>query len=244
MWAHGATRVFAVSSVDLRVIDGTWAFADRHIRDIETHWARRQRETPGFFNGSVVIMTAYAVSGDGRRLSAKFIRTDFRSFLYWRETGWRDESVMDGFGSALILSADGQVLLGRQSDGNLNSGLCYPPSGFIDARDIAADGGIDIDRSVARELHEETGLSAPVLSREGGYVVTIAGPTLSIAVPFRSPLAGDALLREADRHISSHAGSELAQFVLVAAGEPALGLSMPDYARALLTGLPHLKIAV
>jgi hypothetical protein len=243
MWAHDVTRVFAVSSVDLRVIEGTWAFADRHIRDIEAHWARRQRETPGFFNGSVVIMTAYAVSGDGRRLSAKFIRTDFRSFLYWRETGWRDGSVMDGFGSALILSADGRVLLGRQSEGNLNSGLCYPPSGFIDACDIGADGSIDIDSSVAREVGEETGLSAPLLSREDGYVVTIAGPTLSIAIPLRSPLAGDALLRAANHYISEE-GSELAQFVLAAPGAPPNGLPMPDYARALLTGLPHLKIAV
>lgn len=243
MWAHGEARVFAVSSVVLRVTDGAWAFADRHAGDIEAHWARRVQETPGFFNGSVVIMTAYAVSADGH-LSAEFVRTDFRSFLYWRETGWRDESVMDGFGSALILSADGQVLLGRQSDGNLNSGLCYPPSGFIDACDIGADGLIDIDKSIFREVDEETGLSAPVVSRGDGYIVTIAGPTLSIAVPFRSPLAGDALLREANRHISSHEGSELAQFVLVAPGELAAGLPMPDYARALLTNLPRLRITV
>jgi hypothetical protein len=239
MWAHGETRVFAVQRVDLRVTDGTWAFADRHRSDIEANWARRVRETPGFFNGAVFLITRYAVSADGI-LSARFIRSDFKSFLYWRDTGWPDDSVMDGFGSALILSADGRVLLGRQSDGNLNSGFCYPPSGFIDARDVGPDGVIDIEGSVAREVAEETGLAAPALSRSDGYVVTIAGPAMSIAVPLLSPLPGDALIQEAGRHISSHEASELADLICVAPGD-AIGLPMLDYARALLANLPRLK---
>ncbi|MBN8910869.1 MAG: NUDIX hydrolase [Rhizobiales bacterium] len=211
MWAHGETRVFRVPSVDLRVTDGGWAFADRHRGEIEAHWARRVREAPGFFNGPVFMMDAYSVSAHGH-LSASFIRSDFRSFLYWRETGFRDDRIMDGFGSALIRSADGRVLLGRQSAGNLNSGLCYPPSGFIDVRDVRPDGLIDIDRSVAREVAEET-------------------------------LTGDALLSEATRHISSEEQSELVQLLLVAPGAPDAGLPMLDYARALLTNLPHLEFA-
>lgn len=242
MWAHGEARVFRVPSVDLRVTDGRWDFAERHSGDIEAHWARRVREAPVFFNGPVFMMDAYSVAADGH-LSASFIRSDFRSFLYWRETGWRDERIMDGFGSALILSADGRVLLGRQSDGNLNSGLCYPPSGFIDVRDVGLDGKIDIDRSVAREVAEETGLDASELVRGDGYIVTIAGPSMSIAVPLSSPLTGEALLREATRHISSEEESELVQLLLVAPGAPKAGLPMLDYARALLTNLPDLEIA-
>jgi len=242
MWAHGETRVFRVPRVDLRVTDGGWAFADRHRGEIEAHWARRVREAPGFFNGPVFMMHAYSVSAHGH-LSASFIRSDFRSFLYWRETGWRDDRVMDGFGSALIRSADGQVLLGRQSAGNLNSGLCYPPSGFIDVRDVGPDGLIDIDRSVAREVAEETGLPASALVRGDGYIVTIAGPSMSISVPLLSPLTGDALLSEATRHISSEEQSELVQLLLVAPGAPDAGLPMLDYARALLTNLPHLEFA-
>jgi hypothetical protein len=243
MWAHGEERVFKVPCVDLRVTDGAWAFADRYRGEIEGHWARRVRETPGFFNGTVFVMARYRVAADGC-LSAQFVRTDFKSFLYWRETGWRDESVMDGFGSALILSADGQVLLGRQSAGNLNSGLCYPPSGFIDTRDVGADGAIDIDGSVAREIAEETGLSAPAIRRSEGYIVTIAGPTMSIAVPFVSPLSGTALVSEAARHISSDTESELADLVLAEPGNAAAVLPMLDYARALLMELPRLKTPV
>ncbi|MCC7252422.1 NUDIX hydrolase [Hyphomicrobium sp.] len=240
MWSHGETRVLAATGVDLNVTDGGWAFADRSREEIDQHWELRTHEKPGFFNGVVHLMTECALSAGGM-FSARFVRTDFKSFLYWRETGWCDQSVMDAFGSALILSADGQVLLGRQSAGHLNSGLCYPPSGFIDVRDIGPDGRIDIDGSVAREIAEETGLAAPAIARTGGYVLTFAGPVLSIAVPYRSPLPGAALLKDAARHISAEADSELADLVLAAPGDAAAGLPMPDYARVLLGHLPGLK---
>ncbi len=243
MPSRGEGRVFAVSGVDLRVTGGTWPFADRHRNEIDAHWARRIRETPGFFNGAVFVVTRHSVSGGGR-LTAQFIPTDFKSFLYWRETGFRDESVMDGFGSALILSADGYVLLGRQRAGNLNSGLCYPPSGFIDAADVREDGAIDIDQSVAREVAEETGLAPPAIRRGEGYIVTHAGPVLSIAVPFLSPLSSPALLRAARQHIASEHESELADLRLVAPGVAPAEVPMPAYAHTLLAELPRLEIPI
>lgn len=240
MWQHGETRVFKAATVDLQVTEGSWPWSDRHQDAIAAHWEQRRSETPGFFNGAVHMLTGYSLSADGR-FSARFVRSDFKSFLYWRETGWCDTSVMDGFGSALILSAEGHVLLGRQSAGNLNSGLCYPPGGFIDARDVRPDRTIDLEGSVAREILEETGLAPPMISRATGYVITIAGPVLSIAAPYRSKLPGEALLREAGRHISADAESELADLLLAAPGEASAELPMPDYARALLRHLPSLK---
>lgn len=240
MWRRDETSVFQAARVDLHVTDDPWLFSDRHREAISAHWERRRLVTPNFFNGVVHLLTQYNLSGDGL-LSARFLRTDFRSFLYWRETGWPDTGVMDAFGSALLLSAEGRVLLGLQRAGNLNSGLCYPPGGFIDARDVREDGSIDIEGSVAREILEETGLSAPAIARGQGYVITIAGPVLSIAVPYRSGLPGAALLDEIRRHISADADSELADLVLAAPEERNAELPMPDYARALLSNLPHLK---
>lgn len=241
MWSPDETRVFLAAGLDLRVADGGWPFADRHREEIAAHWDRRTRETPVFFNGPVHLLAARASTERGI-LQGRFIRTDFKSFLYWRETGSPDTSVMDAFGSALILSAEGQVLLGRQRAGHLNSGLYYPPGGFVDASDVGADGRIDIDASTAREIAEETGLAAPTIQRARGYVITVAGPVLSIAVPYRSQLPGAALLDAARRHIAADADSELADVVLAAPGEDAAELPMPTYARALLRHLPRLKI--
>jgi 8-oxo-dGTP pyrophosphatase MutT (NUDIX family) len=243
MWHPDEKQVFEARTLDLRVTDGHWPFAEHHSEAIEAHWQERLSETPSFFNGVVHLLTAYSVSPDGL-LSARFVRSDFKSFLYWRETGWPDMTVMDAFGSALIFSAEGHVLLGRQSAGNLNSGLLYPPGGFIDARDVGPDGLIDLEASVAREITEETGLAAPAIERHGGYLIALAGPVLSIGVRYRSPLNDGELVETARAYIAADAESELADFAMAPRDGHGRELAMPDYARALLDYLSHAKTCI
>lgn len=240
MWHPEKVAVFAVKSLDLRLTDGSWAFSEVYRQDIQAHWERRVAEAPSFFNGTIHLLTGFSVSSEGH-FSAKFIRSDFKSFLYWRETGWPDRSVMDAFGSALIVSSEGHVLLGRQRAGNLNGGLSYPPSGFIDARDVQPDGRIDIEASVAREIFEETGLAGPEIERNGDYVVTLAGPVLSIAVRYRSKLPDAALLDATFHHISADAESELECVSFVDPNQIGSGIAMPSYAETLLTGISRAK---
>ena len=95
-------------------------------------------------------------------------------------------------GQTEIRSAEGHVLLGCQTAGNINQGLAYPPGGFIDQRDVRA-GVVDIDAGTARELREETGMKPDEFARAPGYLVTTSGPHVSIAVEWRSVLPSDAL---------------------------------------------------
>ena len=243
MWRKGEARVFVVSDVALRAGPGPWPYADRHAADIAAHWQRRVADNPYFFNGAVHLLADYALDAE-RRLSARLLPTDFKSFLYWREAGWPDASVMDAFGSALIFSSDGALLLGRQRSGHLNGGLCYPPGGFIDVRDIEADGSIDIEASVRREIAEELGLGTADLRRSAGYVVTLSGPVLSIGVPYRSGLTAAELARRIGRHIAADPESELESVTLVSPGDATSQLSMPDYARALVDQLARLKTLI
>ncbi len=240
IWESGDVRVFTVAGVHLRVGGETWAFAEENAEAIQAHWTQRLASTPNFFNGIVHLLQSYAVGTDGV-LSGRFVRTDFASFLYWRETGWPDRSVMDAFGSALISVDGGRVLFGRQRGGNLNSGLCYPPSGFIDPADVRPDGTIDIEGGVLREVREETGLDLQDLRRIGGLVVTAAGPVLSISVPLRSMLSAEDLIDRCTRHIAADSASELASVLLLAPGAADPALHLPEYASALLKALPGLK---
>lgn len=238
MWHQDETRVFAVADVDLRLVEGSWAFAAQNACEIERYWQQKRQENTKFFNGVVHVLVGYEVSAE-QVFSGRFVRTDFKSFLYWRETGWSDLTAMDAFGSALVLS-EGRVLLGRQRPGNLNGGLSYPPGGFIDVQDIAADGTIDLDGSVLREITEETGLDGGALRRLDGYVVTLAGPVLSIAVPWASTLPEAQLIAEITRHIDADPDGELQSISFAAPGDTS-GRAMPDYARVLLEGLSKLK---
>lgn len=243
MWMPGETRVFSATGVDLRVVEGGWSFAERERDAIRAHWERRVSEKPRFFNGAIHVVARYALSPEGL-LSAEFVRTDFASFLYWREKGSPDTAVMDCFGTGLVFSAESKLLLGQQRSGNLNDRAIYPPSGFIDPADVRKDGVIDIDASVMREVTEETGLDASDLAPTGTYIVTQLGPVLSIGIPLRSSLTADELEARIARYIAADPESELARAFLVGLGDTLPGKPVPDYARVLLGALPDFKTSL
>lgn len=227
--------VVRIDRCDLRVSDGRWAFADTHHAEIDAHWARRKSDNPAFFNGALYVMTRHVLTDGG--LSAELARADFKSVLYWRETGFRDASVADAFGSALIRSGEGHVLLGRQRPGNVNGGLAYLPGGFIDARDERAEGLIDIEASIARELAEETGLTPSMLHRVPGFILTFAGPMLSIAIEYRSAEPAEALRAKIHDHIAAETEPELSDVVVVSSARDLAGLAVPAYVTVLLGDL-------
>lgn len=209
--------VVGVSSCDFKVSDTPWNFARDHAAAIDAHWANRRRTHPAFFNGVIYVMADLGVGAPtpGAAFAATLIATDFKSFLYWRETGHPQADVLDAFGSAILRSREGHVLLGRQSVGNINGGFAYLPGGFIDARDVGADGIVDIGASVARELAEETGLSSDELSVEPGFLVTRCGSQVSVAREYRSPLASPELRALILSRIAADPNPELADIVIV-----------------------------
>lgn len=188
-----------------------WGYAERHRETIAAHWRRARAERPKLFDGAVHVLLAHALQ-EGT-LAGTFARTDFKSFLYWREHG-AEGPTRDGFGSSLIRSSDGCVLLGRQSEGHLNAGAAYPPSGLIEPTDTVG-ASIDIDASIARELEEETGLAPADLERRPGYVVTFSGPLVSIAIEWRSALPAVELRARILAHLARQSAPELSDVVIV-----------------------------
>lgn len=227
--------IVRIARCDLRVTAERWEFAEAQRAEIDAHWERRRADNPVFFNGALCLMRRHVLEDDVFR--ADFLRTDFKSFLYWRETGAPDRSVTDTFGSALLRSSEGHVLLGRQRPGNVNGGLAYLPGGFIDARDVAADGVIDIEASIARELAEETGLTHAALERIPGFILTFIGPMVSIAAEYRSPLPADELCAAIHDHIAAEPDPELSDMVVVRSAMDLVGLGTPAYASVLLGAL-------
>jgi 8-oxo-dGTP pyrophosphatase MutT (NUDIX family) len=233
--AREPRRVQRIDRCELVVGGGRWAFAEAHAAEIDAHWQRRLSASPGMFNGVIHILGEGAIADGG--LSGRMLRTDFKSFLFWKDHGYPDRSVRDAFGSALLLSAEGHVMLGRQAAGHLNSGLSYLPGGFIDARDADVAGRIDVAASVAREIAEETGLDVAQLTRDPGFITTEAGALLSIAVAYRSPLSSKDLQAAIHAFIAAEVEPELSEVVVVRCAADLEGLAMPHYAEVLLPRL-------
>ncbi len=223
-------RCVRLASCSFAVADWAWPWAAERADAIANDWAQRRALLPQLFEGPVYLLRAQAI--DGATLTGTLFRTDFRTFLYWRDR--RDEKgVCEVFGASLIRSAEGHVLLGRQGPGQLNSGRAYPPSGLIDGDDLH-DGAIDIDASIARELVEETGLKPADLARVPGYIAAVSEWQVALAIEWRSPLAAEALRQRILGFINAEAQPELDDIVIVRQRSDIDARIMPGHAQALL----------
>lgn len=234
-WFHASDSVTKISSCSLRVSRNQWKFAETNADAINAHWRHIKQSNPNYFNGVIHLIDGVA-SVDGA-FEASLLKTDFKSYLYWRAEGFPDAGVLDGFGSALIRTDDGCIMLGRQRHGNVNGGLAYAPAGFIDAQDVDAEGVIHIERSALREATEETGIESGALARDGDFYLTRSKAQLSIAVPFRAPMPSTEFVRRASQHITASADSELDAIIPVANADDIQNLAMPQYMRTLLDAL-------
>lgn len=208
-----------------------WDWAAHNRNSIAAHWHKARIERPKLFDGTLYLMDNFSLA-EGV-LSGALFAVDFKSFLYWKDEGFPECGVHDAFGSSVIRSAEGFVLLGRQSEGNLNAGLAYPPSGMIDEEDVRGT-EIDIDASIARELAEETGLEAHTLHRVPGFIIMSQPPLLPIAVEWRSPLPAEDLRERMLAHVRREAEPELEDVVIVRSPADLERLNVQDYAITLL----------
>ena len=172
------TRIVAVTQLRLRVSAAGWEFAADHHADIARHWQQVMTEKPTLWNGEVLLCTeAEAHNGV---LSATLVKSDFASFIAWRDWGRPDAAVRNCFGVPVVFSSDGALLIGVMNGWTLNAGKVYPPSGTLEPKDIRSDGTVDVIGSMRSELLEETGLDLDA-ARTGEMVAIFDGPRLAIA---------------------------------------------------------------
>src|ERR1700751_2350067 len=112
-----------VSALDLKVESGAWLWAASRRPDIDAHFAMRQREKTGIWNGQV-LLALNADFSEGR-LSSSYFQTDFASFLAWRDWGFPDRDVFNGFGMGALRSSDGAFVLGEMGGAAADVGRLY-----------------------------------------------------------------------------------------------------------------------
>jgi ADP-ribose pyrophosphatase YjhB (NUDIX family) len=206
-------------------------FARTNASAIDAHWSARAVDNPSLFNGRVYLLESGRLE-DGR-FEGVLKPIEFKAFLYWKEREESADHGLDCFGSALIRSREGHVLLGRAGGHTLNAGRIYPPGGFFDERDVAG-GQIDLEASVRRELIEETGLAPSTLNAEPGFWKAAVGPQISLAVEYRLPLAATELRSIIVANIARQAKPELDDVVVVRSRTDLANPAISLYTRVLL----------
>jgi 8-oxo-dGTP pyrophosphatase MutT (NUDIX family) len=205
-------RIHRVTSLDLRVTPVAWPFAQTRRDDIDAHFAVQQRDKPQIWNGRVLLGCNPVF--DGARLSANYFEADFASFLAWRDWGFPDKDVFNGFGMGALRASDGAFVLGEMAGHTANAGRVYFPSGTPDLDDVR-DGMLDIPASVAREVEEETGL-APDQYRAGAHWDCIStGVAVAMIRMLDVDMPGEALRAKIEANLARQSSPELCAIHLV-----------------------------
>lgn len=218
-----------ISSVDLRLHAGSWSFAEAEKLRITEHWRKLADANPRIWNGDVLICAETRITD--AMLTGRFIKTDYASFVAWRDWGWPDKSVSNVFGSAIVHTADNALLYGRMASHTLNAGKIYPPGGSLEMKDVSADGRVNVMGSLIRELDEETGLKAAD-AEQAELLAVFDGPRLSVAQVFRFAQPADVLAKEVRHYLRSGHEDELSAIEIVRASSQ-FDSTMPAYAVAI-----------
>lgn len=232
-----------ITDVRLRLRSGAWPIADDLRPKIEAHWAACLTANPHLWNGRVLGTIAPGEPGgiaihDGV-LTGEAVEGDFAGFIAWRDWGFPEIGIRNLFGSALVMSSDGALILGVMGATTANAGKIYPPGGSLEPADVNADGNVDVVASIERELREETGLNAGEATMEG-MLAAFDGPRVSIGRVLRFPYKADDLVSTVMAELDRQEERELERVV---AFRSAAELERPEitaysraFARRLLAG--------
>lgn len=231
----GTPTVRPVRGFDMRVASEPWPFAEANRQKIEAYWADASAGNPHLFNGRVLVARHLAVE-DGL-VRGTYVEIPFAALLYWRSLGFpREAEAYNGFGSAVVVSRDGAVLVAEMGPHTANGGRIYFPAGTPDPSDVSGD-RLDIDASLVRELQEETGLGPDVARPSAQRWAVTDRPIVSCARRIDVDLLGDELEQRVTAFLASEENPELVAVRLVRSRADIDPAFMPAYVRALLMEL-------
>jgi 8-oxo-dGTP pyrophosphatase MutT (NUDIX family) len=204
--------IHRVTTLDLGVQPWSWPFASERGAEISAHFAGKQRETPQIWNGRVLLGRNPVFTASG--FHAGYFETDFASFLAWRDWGFPDRDVFNGFGMGALRCNDGAFALGEMARHTSNAGRIYFPSGTPDLDDIS-EGAVDIAGSVTREVAEETGLTAAAYRAESHWDCVVSGASVAMIRVLHVDSSGEALRARIEANLVRQHQPELSAVHLV-----------------------------
>ncbi|CAN7513381.1 NUDIX hydrolase [Devosia sp. LjRoot3] len=213
--------VLPINGVDIRFVPGAWPMPDDLRASVSGRWAAMLEANPHIWDGRILGVSP-PIMGDDGILRSEAREDAFSAFLTWREVGFPEMGIRNLFGSALIVSADGFLVLGVMGEDTANAGRIYPPGGSLEPRDVLEDGRVDVARSTEIELEEETGLKVAD-ARLGNLIAVLDGPRVSVGRAFHFDATAEELLTEIRGTLDKQEHRELADVVAIRRASDAAG---------------------
>jgi 8-oxo-dGTP pyrophosphatase MutT (NUDIX family) len=221
--------IHRVTTLDLSFRPEPWPFADERRADIDAHFAVKQREKP-IWNGRILLARDPLFASE--RFSAAYFEADFASFLAWRDWGFPDRQVFNGFGMGALRCSDGTFILGEMGQHTSNAGRIYFPSGTPDLDDLS-DGGVDMAGSIAREVEEETGLTQADYRPSPHWDCVVSGRAIAMIRVLDVASKGEVLRERIEANLARQQQPELCAIHLVREASD-LTAAMPRFVTAFI----------
>jgi 8-oxo-dGTP pyrophosphatase MutT (NUDIX family) len=202
----------SITSLDLRFEPSPWRFEQERGAEIDAHFAKVQAEKPEVWNGRILLMHRWAVSGAA--LSGAYTEVNFASLLAWRDFGFADRTMFNCFGMAALRSADGAYLLGEMAPTTANAGRIYFPAGTPELADVT-DGKVDLMANVLRELAEETGVAAGEVEIADHWTFIPSGQRLALMLELKAREDAQTLRERIIAHFPNDPHQELSDIHIV-----------------------------
>ena len=222
--------IHRVAALDLAFQPRRWPFAEQRRAEIDAHFAIKQREKPHLWNGRILLARDPDFAAD--RFSARYFEADFASFLAWRDWGFPDSGVFNGFGMGALRCSDGAFVLGEMGQHTANAGRIYFPSGTPDLDDVSGS-ALDMSGSVAREVEEETGLTPADYRAGPHWDCVVTGAAIAMIRILRVDMPGETLRARIEAALARQHQPELAAIHLVRQTRD-LTAAMPRFVTAFL----------
>ena len=210
-------RIVPVTDIDIRLVPGTWPLSDDQRAAVKAYWQGAIAANPHLWDGRILGLSA--LGGGLPTVEDGVFRAEARedaysAFMLWRREGFPDIGMCHAFVWALIVSGDGALIYGVMGDQTANAGRVYPPGGSLEPRDVLPDGRVDVPRSIALELEEETGLAAAEAA-DGGMVLVFDGPRLSFGRILRFADSASVLATRIRANLDGQTHRELADIAVI-----------------------------
>jgi 8-oxo-dGTP pyrophosphatase MutT (NUDIX family) len=203
--------IHRVTKLDLGFDPCPWPFADERRADIDAHFDVKRRDK-SIWNGRILL--GRDPDFTAARFSARYFDADFASFLAWRDWGFPDGGIFNGFGMGALRCSDGAFILGEMGRHTANAGRVYFPSGTPDLDDIRGN-AVDIAGSIAREVEEETGLKPTEYHACAHWDCVVSGAVIAMIKKLNVDLTGEALRARIEANLAGQRQPELSAIHLV-----------------------------
>ncbi len=220
-----ASAIHRVSRLDLAVRPWRWSFAEERRSAIDAHFVAQRVKTPALWNGRVLLgRNASFANGCFR---ADYFEIDFASFLAWRDWGFPDKGVFNGFGMGALRGSDGAFVLGEMSGDTANPGRVYFPAGMSDPCDVRGD-VFDLAGGIVREVEEETGLARSEYRADPHWYCVDHSPLIAVIQILDTDMSGRELRARIKTNLAAERSPELRAIHLVW-GRADFTQAMPAY---------------